>query len=114
MQAEPGDLLLFAADKNKVVWDVLGALRLELARQLELIEKDQYHFLWVTDFPLLEWSEEENRFMAMHHPFTMPVEEESSCPTLFLPRTLQSSKPVPVTASDLRHLAHPSSGRKRL
>ena len=76
MQAEPGDLLLFAADKNKVVWDVLGALRLELARQLELIEKDQYHFLWVTDFPLLEWSEEENRFMAMHHPFTMPVEED--------------------------------------
>ncbi len=76
MQAEPGDLLLFAADKNKVVWDVLGALRLELARQLELIEKDQYHFLWVTDFPLLEWSEEEDRFMAMHHPFTMPVEED--------------------------------------
>ena len=76
MQAEPGDLLLFAADKNKVVWDVLGALRLELARQLELIEKDQYHFLWVTDFPLLEWSEEENRFMAMHHPFTLPVEED--------------------------------------
>jgi aspartyl-tRNA synthetase len=76
MQGEPGDLLLFAADKNKVVWDVLGALRLELARQLELLDKNQYNFLWITEFPLLEWSEEENRFMAMHHPFTMPMEED--------------------------------------
>lgn len=76
MGGEPGDLLLFAADKNKVVWDVLGALRLELARQLELLDKSQYNFLWVTEFPLLEWSEEENRFMAMHHPFTMPMEED--------------------------------------
>ena len=76
MQGEPGDLLLFAADKNKVVWDVLGALRLELARQMELLDKNQYNFLWVTEFPLLEWSEEENRFMAMHHPFTMPMEED--------------------------------------
>ena len=73
---EPGDLLLFAADKNKVVWDVLGALRLELARQLELLDKNRYNFLWVTEFPLLEWSDEENRFMAMHHPFTMPMEED--------------------------------------
>lgn len=76
MQGEPGDLLLFAADRNKVVWDVLGALRLELARQLELIDKNQYNFLWITEFPLLEWSDEENRFMAMHHPFTMPMEED--------------------------------------
>ena len=76
MQGEPGDLLLFAADKNKVVWDVLGALRLELARQMELLDKNQYNVLWVTEFPLLEWSEEENRFMAMHHPFTMPMEED--------------------------------------
>ena len=76
MGGEPGDLLLFAADKNKVVWDVLGALRLELARQLELLDKNRYNFLWVTEFPLLEWSDEENRFMAMHHPFTMPVEED--------------------------------------
>ena len=76
MQGEPGDLLLFAADKNKVVWDVLGALRLELAKQLELLDKNQYNFLWITEFPLLEWSEEENRFMAMHHPFTMPMEED--------------------------------------
>ncbi len=76
MQGEPGDLLLFAADKNKVVWDVLGALRLELAKQLELIDKSQYNFLWITEFPLLEWSDEENRFMAMHHPFTMPMEED--------------------------------------
>ncbi len=76
MQGEPGDLLLFAADKNKVVWDVLGALRLELAKQLELIDKSRYNFLWITEFPLLEWSDEENRFMAMHHPFTMPMEED--------------------------------------
>ncbi len=76
MGGEPGDLLLFAADKNKVVWDVLGALRLELARELGLMDKNQYSFLWVTEFPLLEWSEEENRFMAMHHPFTMPMEED--------------------------------------
>lgn len=76
MGGKPGDLLLFAADKNKVVWDVLGALRLELARQLELLDKNRYNFLWVTEFPLLEWSDEENRFMAMHHPFTMPMEED--------------------------------------
>lgn len=76
MAGEPGDLLLFAADKNKVVWDVLGALRLELARELELLDKGRYNFLWVTEFPLLEWSEEEGRFMAMHHPFTMPMEED--------------------------------------
>lgn len=76
MGGENGDLLLFAADKNKVVWAVLGALRLELAKQMELLDKDEYKFLWVTEFPLLEWSEEENRFVAMHHPFTMPMEED--------------------------------------
>ncbi len=76
MDGENGDLLLFAADKNKVVWDVLGALRLELARQMELLDKDQFNFLWVTEFPLLEWSEEQNRYTAMHHPFTMPMEED--------------------------------------
>ncbi|MGN0480152.1 MAG: amino acid--tRNA ligase-related protein, partial [Lachnospiraceae bacterium] len=76
MEGENGDLLLFAADKNKVVWDVLGALRLELARQMELLDKSEYKFLWVTEFPLLEWSEEENRYTAMHHPFTMPMEED--------------------------------------
>ena len=76
MQGEPGDLLLFAADKNKVVWDVLGALRLEIGRELGLLDKNKYNFLWVTEFPLLEWSDEENRFMAMHHPFTMPMEED--------------------------------------
>ncbi len=76
MDGQNGDLLLFAADKNKVVWDVLGALRLELARQMELLDKSDYRFLWVTEFPLLEWSEEENRFVAMHHPFTMPMEED--------------------------------------
>ena len=76
MDGENGDLLLFAADKNKVVWDVLGALRLELARQLSMIDKEEYKFLWVTEFPLLEWSEEQNRYTAMHHPFTMPMEED--------------------------------------
>jgi aspartyl-tRNA synthetase len=76
MGGENGDLLLFAADKNKVVWDVLGALRLELAKQMDLLDKDQFNFLWVTEFPLLEWSEEQNRYTAMHHPFTMPMEED--------------------------------------
>lgn len=76
MDGENGDLLLFAADKNKVVWDVLGNLRLELARNLGILDKNQYNFLWVTEFPLLEWSEEENRYVAMHHPFTMPMEED--------------------------------------
>lgn len=76
MDGEAGDLLLFAADKNKVVWDVLGSLRLELARQMELLNKDEYKFLWITEFPLLEWSEEQNRYVAMHHPFTMPMEED--------------------------------------
>jgi aspartyl-tRNA synthetase len=71
-----GDLLLFAADKNTVVWDVLGALRLELARQMELLDKSEYKFLWVTEFPLLEWSEEQGRYTAKHHPFTMPMEED--------------------------------------
>ena len=76
LEGEPGDLLLFAADQNKVVWDVLGALRIELARQLDLLKKDDYKFLWVTEFPLLEWSEEDQRFVAMHHPFTMMMEED--------------------------------------
>jgi len=76
MDGENGDLLLFAADKNKVVWDVLGNLRLEIARQLEILDKGDYKFLWVTEFPLLEWNDEQNRFQAMHHPFTMPMEED--------------------------------------
>ena len=76
MAGEAGDLLLFAADKNKVVWDVLGALRVELAKQLELLDKNEYSFVWITEFPLLEWSEEQNRYTAMHHPFTMPMEED--------------------------------------
>ena len=76
MGAETGDLLLFAADKNKVVWDSLGALRVELAKQLELLDKNEFRFVWITEFPLLEWSEEQNRYVAMHHPFTMPMEED--------------------------------------
>jgi len=76
MDAKPGDMLFFAADTNKVVWDTLGALRVELASQLGLLKKDDYRFLWVTEFPLLEWSEEENRFKAMHHPFTAPMDED--------------------------------------
>lgn len=76
MGGQPGDLLLFAADRNKVVYDVLGNLRLELARQLDLLKKDDFKFLWVTEFPLLEYSEEEDRYVAMHHPFTMPMDED--------------------------------------
>ena len=76
MDGEPGDLLLFAADKDKVVYDVLGNLRLELARQLELLDKNTYHFLWVSEVPLLEYNEDLGRYQAMHHPFTMPMEED--------------------------------------
>ena len=76
MDGKPGDLLFFAADKDKVVFDVLGNLRLELARQLDLLKKNDFKFLWVTEFPLLEYSEEEDRYVAMHHPFTMPMEED--------------------------------------
>ena len=76
MDAQPADLLLFAADQNKIVWNVLGALRLELGSELGLMDENQYNFLWITEFPLLEWSDEEQRYMAMHHPFTMPMEED--------------------------------------
>ena len=76
MDGSSGDLLLFAADRDKVVFDVLGNLRLELARQLDLLDKNVYNFLWVTEFPLFEWSEEQNRYVAMHHPFTMPMDED--------------------------------------
>ena len=76
MDGKAGDLLLFAADKKKLVYDVLGALRLELAKQMDLLDKNEYRFVWVTEFPLIEWSEEENRFTAMHHPFTMPMDED--------------------------------------
>ena len=76
MNGKPGDLLLFAADKSKLVYDVLGALRLEIANQLGLLKKDEYRFVWITEFPLLEWSEELGRYQEMHHPFTMPMEED--------------------------------------
>ena len=76
MGGETGDLLVFAADKFKVVCDVLGALRLKFAEELNLLDKSEYRFVWITEFPLLEWSEEENRYTAMHHPFTMPMEED--------------------------------------
>ena len=76
MEGKPGDLLLFVADKNKVVYDVLGALRVELAKQMDLLDKNEYRFVWVTEFPLLEWNEEENRYTAMHHPFTMLMDED--------------------------------------
>ena len=76
MAGEPGDLLLFAADKNKIVYNVLGALRIEIASQMGMIDEDKFNFLWVTEFPLLEWDEEENRYTAMHHPFTMPMDED--------------------------------------
>lgn len=76
MEGEPGDLLLFAADRDKIVWNVLGALRLELGEQLELIDKTKFNFLWVVEFPQFEWSDDQDRYIAMHHPFTMPVEED--------------------------------------
>ena len=76
MDGEAGDLLLFAADRNKIVWNVLGALRVELADQMGLLDKSDYKFLWVTEFPQFEWSDEEERFVAMHHPFTMPMDED--------------------------------------
>ena len=76
MEGKPGDLLLFAADKNKIVYNVLGALRCEIASNLGMLDKDTYNFLWITEFPLFEYSEEEERFVAMHHPFTMPMEED--------------------------------------
>ena len=76
MEGKPGDLLLFAADRNKIVWNVLGALRLELAEQKDLLDKNEYRFLWVTEFPQFEWSDEEERYVAMHHPFTMPMDED--------------------------------------
>lgn len=76
MKAEAGDLIFFAADQNKIVWNVLGVLRLELAKELQMIPEDEYKFIWVTEFPLLEWNDEADRFTAMHHPFTMPMEED--------------------------------------
>jgi aspartyl-tRNA synthetase len=76
MEGKPGDLLLFAADRDKIVFSVLGALRCELAEQLGLIDKNEFRFLWVTEFPVFEWSDEEERYKAMHHPFTMPMDED--------------------------------------
>ncbi|MDO5085333.1 MAG: aspartate--tRNA ligase [Erysipelotrichaceae bacterium] len=75
-EAEKGDLILIVADKEEVVFNVLGELRLELARRLNLLDKTVYDFVWVTEFPLLEWNEEQNRFTAKHHPFTSPMEED--------------------------------------
>ncbi len=76
LDGQAGDLLLFAADKNKVVWDTLGALRCHLAEMMDIIDKDVFEFVWITEFPLLEWSCEQGRYTAMHHPFTMPMEED--------------------------------------
>lgn len=76
LEGQPGDLLLFAADQNKIVYDVLGNLRLELARNLDLLDKNEFKFLWVTEFPEFEYSEEQGRYVAKHHPFTMPMEED--------------------------------------
>ncbi len=76
LDGKPGDLLLFCADKNSVVFSTLGNLRLEIAKRLELLDNKEYRFVWVTEFPLLEWNEDQQRFTAMHHPFTMPMEED--------------------------------------
>ena len=74
--AEKGYLIVFGADTFKTVCDVLGALRLKFAEELDLLDKSEYKFVWITEFPLLEWSEEQGRYTAMHHPFTMPMEED--------------------------------------
>ncbi len=76
MQAEAGDLVLIVADKNKVVFDALGALRCECAKRMNILDPFDFKFLWVTEFPLLEYSEEDGRFYAMHHPFTSPMDED--------------------------------------
>ena len=76
-EAKDGDVVLVVGDaKNTVVWAALGALRLECAKQLGLLKKDEYKFLWVVQFPMFEWSEEEGRYVAMHHPFTAPMDED--------------------------------------
>lgn len=75
-EAKPGDLICFIADRNEIVYDSLGALRLELARRLELLDKNDFKFLWVTEFPLFEYDEEEKRWAAKHHPFTSPMDED--------------------------------------
>ena len=76
MEGKPGDLILICADKDKVVFDSLGALRLELSKRLELTKADDFAFLWITEFPMLQWDEEENRYVAVHHPFTAPMDED--------------------------------------
>ncbi|NLB61905.1 MAG: aspartate--tRNA ligase [Clostridiales bacterium] len=76
MEAQTDDLLLFVADKDDTVFAALGALRIEIAKKLNLIDENVYHILWVTDFPLLEWDDEQERFSAMHHPFTSPKDED--------------------------------------
>lgn len=76
MQGEAGDLILICADKNNIVFDSLGNLRLEISKRQNLTNPKDFKFLWVTEFPLLEWSEEENRYTAMHHPFTSPMDED--------------------------------------
>jgi len=76
VQAEPGDLICFVADKNEVVYDALGQLRLEVARKLDILDPEDYKFLWVTEFPLFEYDEEEGRYAAKHHPFTCPMDED--------------------------------------
>lgn len=76
MDGQPGDLLLFAADRNRIVWEVLGSLRLQLGKEFNLYDPNEFAFLWVVDFPQFEWSDDQNRFVAMHHPFTMPYEED--------------------------------------
>ncbi|MDF1617675.1 aspartate--tRNA ligase [Petrocella sp. FN5] len=76
LDGQPGDLLLFCADKNDVVYNTLGNLRLDIAKRLDLLKKDVFDFVWVTDFPLVEWNSEQKRYTAMHHMFTMPKEED--------------------------------------
>jgi aspartyl-tRNA synthetase len=94
LEAEAGDLLLFVADHKKVVADALGALRVKLGKELNLIDETKFHFLWITDWPLLEYDEEEGRYYAAHHPFTMPVRED-------LPQLETNPEKVRAQAYDL-------------
>ncbi len=94
LDAETGDLLLFVADTKTVVADALGALRLKLGKELQLIDETKFNFLWITDWPLLEYDEEEGRYYAAHHPFTMPVRED-------LPRLETEPNKVRAQAYDL-------------
>ena len=101
LEGEAGDLLLFAADKKKLVYDVLGALRCELAEQMGLLDKKEFRFVWITEFPQFEWSDEQNRYLAMHHPFTMPMEEDLPYLTTDLSRVRAKAYDIVLNGTEI-------------